>query len=89
MSLHTYLVRALAVATLMTCDIGSYAQDTSPAKRPPIQTFASGQTGKERLSDKASDEQRMDDCKVPADRRGSKRRPAGCTHDDIGAAPTR
>jgi hypothetical protein len=26
-------------------------------------------TGKERLSDKASDEQRVDDCKVPASRR--------------------
>jgi hypothetical protein len=30
---------------------------------------------KERLSDKASDEQRVDDCKVPPERRGPKKRP--------------
>jgi hypothetical protein len=30
---------------------------------------------KERLSDKASDEQRVDNCRVPLDRRGSKPRP--------------
>jgi hypothetical protein len=32
-------------------------------------------TGKERLSDIASDEQRADNCKVPFDRRGVKTRP--------------
>ena len=32
---------------------------------------------KERLSDKASDEQRVDNCKVPPERRGAKPRP-GC-----------
>ena len=41
-------------------------------------------TGKERLSDKASDEQRADDCKVPPERRGSRPRPDAC-----GNAPTR
>jgi hypothetical protein len=30
---------------------------------------------KEKLSDKASDEQRVDNCRVPLDRRGSKPRP--------------
>jgi len=35
-------------------------------------------TGKERLSDKASDEQRIDNCKVPPERRGLKARPATC-----------
>ncbi len=34
-------------------------------------------TGKERLSDKASDEQRVDDCKVPVSRR-TRVRPAEC-----------
>jgi hypothetical protein len=34
-------------------------------------------TGKERLSDKASDEQRVDDCKVPPSRR-TRPRPTGC-----------
>ena len=41
-------------------------------------------TGKERLSDKASDEQRVDDCKVPPERRGSRPRP-----DAFGNAPAR
>ena len=36
-----------------------------------------GKTGKERLSDKASDEQRTDDCKVPQARR-TRTRPTGC-----------
>jgi hypothetical protein len=34
-------------------------------------------TLKERLSDKASDEQRIDNCRVPPDRRGVRPRP-GC-----------
>ncbi|HLY57065.1 MAG TPA: hypothetical protein VKS60_15985 [Stellaceae bacterium] len=37
-------------------------------------------TGKERLSDKASDEQRVDDCKVPPERR-SHPRPTACPWD--------
>jgi hypothetical protein len=49
----------------------------SPAPASPHgQTTA--QTLKERLSDKASDEQRVDDCKVPADRRGAKPRSDKC-----------
>lgn len=36
------------------------------------------ETAKERLGDKASDEQRVDNCKVPPDRRGRKERPAAC-----------
>jgi hypothetical protein len=34
-------------------------------------------TLKERLSDKASDDQRVDDCNVPVEKRGAKKRP-GC-----------
>jgi hypothetical protein len=37
-------------------------------------------TGKERLGDKASDEQRVDNCKVPQDRWGTKPRSASCAH---------
>jgi hypothetical protein len=39
--------------------------------------LAAAKTGKERLSDKSSDEQRLDDCKVPEVRR-TKARPATC-----------
>jgi hypothetical protein len=35
-------------------------------------------TGKERLGGKASDEQRVDNCKVPTDLRGPKPRPDDC-----------
>jgi hypothetical protein len=59
---------------------------TASAQAPRDQPPASGQqaaaeTLKERLSDKASDEQRVDNCKVPKDRRGSKPRP-GCPQDE-------
>jgi hypothetical protein len=37
-------------------------------------------TGKERLSDKASDEQRVDDCNVAPERR-TRARPTGCPWD--------
>jgi hypothetical protein len=43
------------------------------AQTPPAETL------KERLSDKASDQQRVDDCKVPADKRGDSRRPTACS----------
>jgi hypothetical protein len=35
-------------------------------------------TGKERLGEKWQDEQRLDNCNVPADKRGAKRRPDAC-----------
>ena len=37
-------------------------------------------TGKERLSAKWKDEQRIDNCKVPLDKRGPKARPDSCDH---------
>jgi len=51
------------------------AADATPASAQPAQTKV--KTGKERLGDKASDEQRVDDCKVPPERR-SRSRPANC-----------
>ena len=39
-----------------------------------------GITGKERLSEKWKDEQRIDNCKVPPDKRGTKARPDSCDH---------
>jgi hypothetical protein len=37
-------------------------------------------TGKERLGGKWTDEQRLDNCKVPLDKRGSRPRPDTCAH---------
>ena len=40
----------------------------------------SGLTGKERLGPKWTDEQRIDNCHVPSDKRGSKSRPDNCSN---------
>jgi hypothetical protein len=48
-----------------------------PRDRPADAMFAAAKTGKERLGDKASDEQRVNDCKVPEARR-TRARPADC-----------
>ena len=37
-------------------------------------------TAKERLGGKASDEQRVDNCKVPLEKRGTRPRPESCVH---------
>jgi hypothetical protein len=44
---------------------------TASAHRPAL-------TGKERLGPKWSDEQRIDNCHVPMDKRGTKPRPSAC-----------
>jgi hypothetical protein len=65
------------------------AQDAAPAPNlPKAATTMRPQTLKERLGDKASDEQRVDNCKVPVERRGTKVRPNGCEHE-VNPAPAR
>jgi hypothetical protein len=58
------------------------AQDNSRAGQPtPDSAGAPGtRTGKERLGQKWSDEQRVDNCKVPIDKRGSRPRSDDCSH---------
>jgi hypothetical protein len=41
-------------------------------------------TGKERLGKKWMDEQRIDNCNVPIDKRGTKPRPSICSHVPMG-----
>jgi hypothetical protein len=48
------------------------AVTTSPAEMPP------SRTGKERLGRKWMDEQRIDNCNVPIEKRGSRPRPTRC-----------
>lgn len=57
------------------------AEVRAPFQPAEIQIAANAKTGKERLSDKASDEQRADNCKVPLGRRGRKTRPDECNHN--------
>jgi hypothetical protein len=68
-------------ALLLLCLGGTtrVAADDTPAPLP--------KSAKERLSDKASDEQRVNNCRVPLDRRGSKPRP-DCPPVQAGETPT-
>jgi hypothetical protein len=56
------------------------AQDSSrPGRSTPDSAGAPATlTGKERLGRKWTDEQRVDNCKVPVDKRGSRPRPSAC-----------
>lgn len=53
---------------------------------PALLQAAETKTSKERLWDKGSDEQRLDNCGVPPERRGDKPRP-GCPAVETATAP--
>lgn len=75
------LLRAsLFAALLVGLAPGALAQDGKGNAANNITTAASGPglTGKERLGPKWSDEQRIDNCHVPFDKRGRKSRPDNC-----------
>jgi hypothetical protein len=67
----------LLVATALAIQPG-LAQAVRDAKEAKEVRSESTRTGKERLGSKASDEQRVDDCKVPIEQRGPKPRPDTC-----------
>jgi hypothetical protein len=60
------------------------AVSAMPADAPPQRGIAMAAatspaaTGKERLGDKASDNQRVNDCRVPPEKRGPIQRPTEC-----------
>ena len=67
------------------------AQDRPAIGDPPMPNAATQSlnlpkvlTGKERLGKKWMDEQRIDNCKVPIDKRGTKPRPSICPHVSMG-----
>ena len=75
------LARAVALTLALQAGLaaaGEGAREDSNAKQIEA---APSRTGKERLGGKASDEQRVDNCKVPPDRRGPTRRPDTCRED--------
>ena len=86
-TLQRIAVAALsAVAVACSAGLGFAQTDARPPPAPASaqgeaakdQTTTEVKTLKERLGDKASDQQRVDNCKVPVDRRGSKPRPDTC-----------
>ena len=73
-------VSALLLIGFASC---AQAQDRvyRSANDPTVETHRPRLTGKERLGRKWTDEQRIDNCHVPVDKRGSKPRPSACTND--------
>jgi hypothetical protein len=59
------------------------AQDAHPGQVAPVNASPS-LTGKERLGRKWMDEQRIDNCNVPVDKRGTRPRPSSCAHIPTG-----
>ena len=76
------LVFGRAAAALLAMQIGlawaGGGSGAEPATENP--RAAPSRTVKERLSSKARDEQRVDNCKVPLELRGPKPRPDDCGH---------
>jgi len=73
--------RYLLIAALALSPAVSYGQPTAsgdPTTRAATGVPGKVRTGKERLGDKWNDEQRIDNCKVPPEKRGSKPRPEAC-----------
>ncbi len=68
------LAQGQAPAAQATAGVAS--PDAQPSPRPPKVL-----TGKERLGQKWMDEQRIDNCRVPLDKRGIKPRPDKCSDD--------
>jgi hypothetical protein len=70
--------RAWLIMAIMICLARPAAADERPL---PMQTqIPATLTGKERLGRKWMDEQRIDNCNVPPDKRGSRLRPGACSH---------
>jgi hypothetical protein len=82
-------MRSLFGPSLVTLLAIGLAEPASAQDRPADQPIADGPaarwnapvlTGKERLGRKWMDEQRIDNCKVPIDKRGKTPRPSTCPH---------
>lgn len=73
------IVVALAFISAISCAAAQEMRDTkhAVATGKPRATL----TGKERLGRKWSDEQRIDNCHVPLDKRGTRKRPSACPND--------
>ncbi|SAL61522.1 hypothetical protein AWB74_03117 [Caballeronia arvi] len=67
---------------ICACLVWTGAAHAVDAAAPDATSSAASEpkTLKERLGDKASDEQRVDNCNVPVEQRGTKPRPDSCVH---------
>jgi hypothetical protein len=69
---------------LLPPSVGAEESSQQSQTIPNEVTLPAMLTGKERLGPKWKDEQRIDNCKVPADKRGTKPRPSTCPHVPMG-----
>jgi hypothetical protein len=65
---------------LISCATGVQAGDGKHGRGAAQTASPKSLTGKERLGPKWTDEQRIDNCNVPVDRRGNKPRPSLCVN---------
>ena len=79
-ALHRELLGGLLVLGLTSAAPAQYAR---PDQAAPI-GMSPSLTGKERLGRKWMDEQRIDNCNVPVDKRGTRPRPSSCAHIPTG-----
>jgi len=84
------LTLAHIAAVALTMQVGLASTSAGPRQESIEGQFRTEptRTGKERLGGKASDQQRVDNCKVPLDQRGSTPRPDECG-DGTGTPPKR
>ena len=75
------LARAAALTLALQAGLAAAAEGAREDSNAKQIEAAPTRTGKERLGGKASDEQRVDNCKVPPDRRGATPRPDACRED--------
>jgi hypothetical protein len=80
MNLTSMRTAVLAFAIALSSGIAQ-AEPSGATGQAKSEPSAPVRTGKERLGNKWSDEQRLDNCKVPPDKRGTKARPDTCPPD--------
>ena len=68
------------LASLLTVGIASSVLAEEKATKQILPNATGTLTGKERLGKKWMDEQRIDNCNVPPDKRGARPRPVACPH---------
>jgi hypothetical protein len=84
--IHLRLISILFALCIVS---DGFAQDRQPDQTAPdaetaVPANGPSLTGKERMGRKWMDEQRIDNCNVPIDKRGSKPRPGNCLHSPSG-----
>ena len=87
--MEPFYQRLIGVLIAVCLASPTFAQDRQPDQTAPktetaVPANTRSLTGKERLGKKWMDEQRIDNCNVPFDKRGSRPRPGNCLHSPSG-----